>query len=120
MGYFYTGCTLLFTIYGQIVLKWRINNLGILPTSLFEKIIFLIKMIFDPFVFSSFFSAFIASLFWMAALTKFEISKIYPFMSLSAPLVFFLSIFLLGETFTWGKVIGLLLVILGTVITVRY
>ena len=27
-GYFYVFCTIFFTIYGQIILKWRLNILG--------------------------------------------------------------------------------------------
>ena len=78
------------------------------------------KLIFDPFVFSGFASAFIASLFCMAAMTKFEITKAYPFMSLAPALVFVIGIFFLGEAFTIGKVVGLVLIILGTIVTVKF
>jgi drug/metabolite transporter (DMT)-like permease len=61
-----------------------------------------------------------ASLFWMAAMTKFEITVAYPFMSLAPVLVFLLGILLLNETFTYGKVLGLVLIIVGTIITVKY
>lgn len=47
-------------------------------------------MPFSPIVFSGFVSAFMAFLFWMAAMTKFEITVAYPFMSL-APILAFLS-----------------------------
>ncbi|NMB01545.1 MAG: EamA family transporter, partial [Firmicutes bacterium] len=43
----------------------------------------------------------------------------YPFMSASFILVFLLSMFLFGETFTWGKVIGLLLITAGIFVTVK-
>jgi len=39
------------------------------------------NFLFDPLIFSGFASAFIASFFWMAAMTKFELSYAYPFMS---------------------------------------
>ncbi len=119
-GYIYIFGTILFTIYGQIILKWRLNNFGSLPDGSFDKIKFLLGALFDLYIFSGFVSAFIASMFWMAAMTKFEITVAYPFMSLSPALVFFIGIFLLGETFTWGKVIGLFLIILGTVVTVKF
>lgn len=119
--YFYIFGTLFFTVYGQIVLKWRLSGLKVvLPEGIWDKIIYLAKLIFDPFVFSGFASAFIASLFWMAAMTKFEITTAYPFMSLAPALVFVIGVLFLGETFTIGKVVGLLLIIIGIVITVKY
>ena len=120
MRYLYIFGTLFFTVYGQIILKWRIGKVGFsLPESgIVDKIVALIKLIFDPFIFSGFASAFIASMFWMAAMSKFEITQAYPFMSLAPAIVFILGVWLLNETFTYGKVIGLVLIILGTIITV--
>lgn len=119
--YFYIFGTLFFTVYGQIVLKWRLTNLKVvLPESAIDKAIYLLKLIFDPFVFSGFASAFIASLFWMAAMTKFEITQAYPFMSLAPALVFVIGVFFLGEVFTIGKLVGLLLIILGIIVTVKF
>jgi uncharacterized membrane protein len=119
--YLYIFGTLFFTIYGQIVLKWRLTNLKIvLPESLSDKVMYLIKLLFDPYIFSGFVAAFIASLFWMAAMTKFEITQAYPFMSLAPALVFVIGMFFLGETYSIGKVIGLVLIVIGTIVTVKY
>jgi len=52
-------------------------------------------------------------------MTKFEITKAYPFMSLAPALVFLFGIALLGEAFTWGKLIGLVLIMVGIFITVK-
>jgi len=120
MGYLYIFGTLLFTVYGQIILKWRMTQLAFkLPNKAIDAVVELIKIIFDPLIFSAFASAFIASLFWMAAMTKFEITKAYPFMSLAPALVFVVGIVLLGEAFTWGKLTGLTFIILGIIITVK-
>ncbi len=120
MGYFYIFGTIFFTVYGQIVLKWRINGIGgTLPESFSDKVFFLIKLLFDPWVFSGFFAAFIASFFWMAAMTKFDISYAYPFMSSAFVLVFLLSVILFQETVTWQKIIGLLLIVAGIIVTSR-
>ena len=118
--YLYIFGTLFFTVYGQIVLKWRLSGLKVvLPEGIWDKIIYLVKLIFDPFVFSGFVSAFIASLFWMAAMTKFEITTAYPFMSIAPALVFITGVLFLGETFTIGKVVGLLFIIIGIIVTVK-
>ena len=119
--YLYIFGTLFFTVYGQIILKWRLSSLKVeLPESMMDKIVYLVKLVFDPFVFSGFAAAFIASLFWMAAMTKFEITKAYPFMSLAPALVFVIGMLFLGEQFTLGKLIGLVLIILGTFVTVKF
>lgn len=119
MGYIFIAGTIIFTVYGQLILKWRISKYGALPEDISEKFLFLAKLFLDPFIFSGFTSAFIASIFWMAAMTKFEISFAYPFMSLSFILVLFLSTYFLGEVMTLGKTIGLLLIVAGIIVTVK-
>ena len=119
--YFYIFGTLLFTVYGQIVLKWRLSTLKvILPVKSADKILYLTKLVFDPFIFSGFVSAFFACLFWMAAMTKFEITQAYPFMSLSPALIFIIGILFMGETFAIGKLLGLIIVIIGIIVTVKF
>jgi undecaprenyl phosphate-alpha-L-ara4N flippase subunit ArnF len=121
MAFLYVIATLLLTVYGQLMLKWRINKLGWkLPELNHEKIKALTYLILDPFIFSGFVAAFFASLFWMAAASKFEITKIYPFMSLAPVLVFMLSIPLFHESFSWGKVLGLLFILIGSIITFKW
>lgn len=77
-GYVYIAGTLVLTVYGQMILKWRMNNLGSLPEGTLSKIKFLFFALTDPFVLSGFSSAFVAAMFWMAAMTKFEITKRIP------------------------------------------
>lgn len=119
MGYFYIFGTIFFTVYGQIVLKWRMNGVGSLPESTTEKIVFLLKVLFDPWILSGFLAAFVASFFWMAAMTKFDISYAYPFMSSAFVLVFLLSVILFHEPITWQKVAGLILIVAGIIVTSR-
>lgn len=121
MKYLYIPGTILFTVYGQMILKWRITKLNwsMVDGNLGEKIIHYLKFLFDPFVFSCFVSAFIASVCWTMAMSKFEITTAYPFMSISPVIVFLLGVFILNETFTIGKVIGLALIVLGSIVTVK-
>jgi undecaprenyl phosphate-alpha-L-ara4N flippase subunit ArnF len=53
-------------------------------------------------------------------MTKFEITHAYPFMSLAPALVFLLGVFVLNESFTLGKVIGLIIIMIGIFITVKF
>jgi len=120
-GYLYIFGTILFTIYGQIILKWRITKLSwnMPDGNLAEMVRAYLSLLFDPFILSGFFSAFLASICWTLAMTKYEITFAYPFMSLSPAIVFLLGILFLNETYTFGKVIGLLLIIGGIIITVE-
>ena len=111
--------TVIFTVYGQLILKWRIGIFGPLPESFFNKIFFLFGVLFDPIIFTGFLSAFIASFFWMAAMTKFDVSYAYPFMSGAFVLVFVFSVFIFHEPLSWQKVLGLLLIVTGIVVTSR-
>ena len=122
MGYLYVIFTILFTVYGQVILKWRISDLNWsldMTGGIGKMIVSYMKFLFDPLIFSGFISAFIGSVFWMLAMTKFELTYAYPFMALSPALVFIIGIFVLGETFTIGKVLGLLVIMIGIIITVK-
>lgn len=117
MGYFYICGCIFFTVYGQLILKWRMNMKPALPEGFAEKVIALVKVIiFDPFVLSGFISAFLASLFWMAAMTKFSISFAYPFMSLAFVFVMLGAALFFGESLNLTKVVGTLVIISGLVI----
>ncbi len=122
MGYLYIFATLIFTVYGQMILKWRLSNLHfVIPNGKFSVIaIYFAKLLMDPYILSGFIAAFAASIFWMGAMTKFQITEAYPFMSLAPAIVFILGVWLLGETFTSGKVIGLVLIIIGLIVTVKF
>lgn len=119
IGYFYIFGTIAFTVYGQLILKWRIDQYDPLPAQLTGKLFFLAKLFLDPFLMSGLASAFIASLFWILAMTKFEISYAYPFMSLAFVLVFLFSVFFFEESVNSSKVIGLTLIVLGIFMTSR-
>ena len=117
--YLYILATLVFTVYGQLILKWRIAQLGQLPAELIDKLKFLIGLLFDPAIFSGFAASFLASLAWMAAMTKFDLSHAYPFMSLNFVVVLLLSGWLLNEPLSFHKIAGVGLIVIGTVITTR-
>lgn len=119
MGYLYIAITVLLSTYGQLILKWRLNQLGPLPEALWSKLVFLLWSLLDPYILSSFVAAFLASLTWMAALSKFQLSFAYPFMSLSFILVMVASYWFLGEELTILRLAGCLLIVAGVVMISR-
>lgn len=116
MGYLYIAGCIALTVYGQPIIKWRMSSKGELPKNTAEKLIFLLQTLFgDIFMRSGFVAAFVGSLFWMAAMTKFEFSFAYPVMSLA----FAVSVLLFGETMSLGKFVGLLLLVAGIFATAK-
>jgi uncharacterized membrane protein len=119
LDYVYILATIVLTVYGQLILKWRINQLGSLPLELTDKFKFFLGLLFDPLIFSGFAAAFLASFAWMVAMTKFDLSYAYPFMSLNFVVVLLLSAWLLGEPMNIQKTVGVILIVLGTVVAAR-
>jgi multidrug transporter EmrE-like cation transporter len=113
MNYLYIALTIIFTVYGQVIIKWQAGLAGALPEGGGDKLLFLLRLILNPWVMSGFFVAFFASLTWMAAMTKFPLSHAYPFMSLAFVLVMFLSALFFQEPLSWPKVVGMALIVAG-------
>lgn len=116
MSYFYILCTILLTVYGQIAIKWQVLKVGPLPEAGAEKIWFLLHLLLNPWVISAYLAALLASVTWMAAMTKLPLSHAYPFMSLAFVIVMMLSGVLFHEPITMPKIAGLCLVVFGLVI----
>lgn len=117
MAYLYIFGTVAFTVYGQIVLKWRIVRYGVLPEPFAEKLLFLLRLMLDGYILSGFLAAFLASLCWMAAMTKFDVSFAYPFMSAAFVFVLVFSVIVFHEPLTWQKILGLVLIGAGILVT---
>lgn len=117
--YSYIFATIGLTVYGQLILKWRIAEFGSFPSELNSKLKFLLGLFLDPLILSGFIAAFLASLTWMAAMTKFDLNHAYPFMSLNFVVVVLLSGWLLNEPISIQKVMGVVLIVIGTLFVAR-
>jgi len=118
-GLLYILSTILLTSYGQVIIKWRMNQLPPFPEALLQKLWALFLFVFDPYVFSGFLAAFLGSLTWMAALNSIPLSRAYPFMGITFFVVAVLSVFFLGEHMSWQRWLGSALVIAGVIFLAR-
>jgi multidrug transporter EmrE-like cation transporter len=116
MSYLYVLFTILLTVYGQLAIKLQVIKAGALPQGNLEKIGFLLHLLINPWIISAFLAALLASVAWMAAMTKLPLSFAYPFMSLAFVLVMVFSSLLFNEPITAHKMIGVALVIVGLAI----
>lgn len=113
IGYSMIFSTVILTVYGQLIIKWRVSLKGELPIGLFNKAHYFAKLLMDVWILSALIAAFIAALCWMAAMTKYELSYAYPFVSLGFALVVILSAVFFGESLTYAKITGIALIMLG-------
>ncbi len=116
MSYGYVFLTILLTTYGQLVIKWQVAAAGAFPADPGDKILFLARLLLNPWIISALAAALVSSIAWMAALTKLELSHAYPFVSLAFVLVMLGSAWFLNEPVTLLKIAGLVLVCAGIVV----
>ncbi len=112
-AWFYVAGTVALTVYGQLIVKWQVDQNGGLPATTDEKLRFLGQLFTNPWVLSALAAAALAAASWMLALTHFELSIAYPFVSLSFVLVLVASAIFFDEGITVVKVAGVMLILLG-------
>ena len=115
----YILAVIVLTVCGQLILKWQVAKAGAFPLSFQERAVFLLRLVLNPWITGGLFAGFLASLCWMTAMTKFELSYAYPFMSLAFVLVLLLSAPLFHETVTIAKILGVLLIVAGIIVASR-
>jgi multidrug transporter EmrE-like cation transporter len=112
----FVAVTIALTVYGQLVIKWQVLDAGDFPATWGERISFLGRLLINPWVISCFVAAGVAALFYISALTRFDLSVVYPFMALSFVFVLVLSSVFFGEAITPLKTIGIGLIVAGLAI----
>jgi multidrug transporter EmrE-like cation transporter len=116
-NHIYIILTVFLTVYGQLLLKWRVSYWQKqLPVGI-NKFEFLFKLFTDFWVIQSVLLAMLAMASWMFVLTKFELSYAYPFTSLSFVLVLVASYLIFAESITITKLIGVAFIIVGVIIS---
>ncbi len=118
MSYFFIAMTIALTVYGQLILKWRV---GVFMSSVAPPytITHGIMLLLNPWVISAFAAAFGASLFWMAAISRLPISKAYPFMALNFVFVMAFAAVIFNESLNHYKLVGTAIIIVGVLVLSR-
>jgi len=78
-----------------------------------------VRLLLNPWIISSYVAALLASLFWLGAIRRLDLSYAYPFTSLAFVLVLGLSAIFFHEAITGPKVAGIILIIAGIVVASR-
>jgi drug/metabolite transporter (DMT)-like permease len=119
MDHIYIFITVLATVYSQLIIRWQTSLAGPLPDNTIDIITYIANLLMKPWVLSGLFSTFIAGIAWMLAMTKFEISYAFPFVSLNYIIIMAAGFFLFGETISTLKIVGGMVVIIGIYIIAK-
>lgn len=118
-GYLLVVLTVALTVVAQVLIKWQVDRAGALPADWPERLTFALRLVGNPWVIAAFALAAVAAVAYMVALTRLEVSRAYPVMSLSFAAVLLFSSALFGEALTIAKVAGVLLILLGVLVGIR-
>jgi len=119
IGYISVLMTIIFTMYSQLIIKWQVNNAGELPLDGFGKLKFLLILLLNPWVISAIIATLGAGLSWMLAMSKFDLSYAYPFLSLVYAFMMVASVIFFNESLTMNKMIGVFFIMIGIVILTK-
>lgn len=115
----YIIMTVFFTVYSQLIMRWQVAGAGPLPGDLYGKVCYILNIMLSPWVISGVVATFLAGVSWMLAMTKFEISYAFPFISLNYIFVLAAGFFLFNEPINLTKLVGGGLVVLGLIVIAK-
>ncbi len=120
-AWLFIAATILFTVYGQIILKWQMSKVDttLVSSGLYGKVVFFGGMLLKPWVISAYLAAFLASAAWMMAILRLPLSTAYPFMALNFVLVILAGYLWFGEQLRPGQMLGAALIVLGVALMGR-
>jgi uncharacterized membrane protein len=106
----------IFAAFGQVSWKLGMNQAGQLATL---NLTTLSTVLLNPYVLLGFVMYGLSTIFWLIALSKKDLSFVYPFISLTYILVLVLSSLVLKESIGLNKIVGTLAIMIGLIIISR-
>jgi uncharacterized membrane protein len=98
---------------GQLLLKLGMADVGLIDGIYLEKVI---QMFTNPTVVVGLIVFGISTMFWLTALSRKDLSYVYPFIGINMVLVFLLSAVILHEELGIYRIIGMAVIVLGAVV----
>jgi multidrug transporter EmrE-like cation transporter len=110
------AATIVFTVYGQLIVKWQVGKAGAIPASTTDRVEYFLRLFVSPWMLTAWAGVGVAAVCWVYALTKFELSRAYPFMSATFVLVLIGSAVFFQEHLSVLRIAGLALIVAGLVV----
>jgi len=108
--------TILFALYSQLVIKWRMSEVAEMPTELLPKGKFLIHLLLSPWMMSAALAIFFGGLTWMNAMSRFDLGYAYLYIGLLFLLTMISSVVLFHEPLNLPKVLGSVVILAGIIL----
>ena len=116
-NYLILATSILLAVAGQLMMKRGMMAVGSFPLSeIFQK---LLPMFLNPFVFFGFACFGLSSIFWLVVLSRFQISLVYPMVSVAYILVALFSMVVFKESVTLIRWLGILAIMFGVFLISR-
>lgn len=119
IGFSLLAAVILLTVFGQLILKWRLNHLLPISSGIRHPLFQLLWLLLDPIILSGLVAALFASIAWLGVLKRFDFAFAYPFMSLNFAIAILGSAWLLHEAVSVQRFMGVALIIVGTIVAAR-
>lgn len=117
LNHLYIFLSIGFAVSSQLIIKWQMSHVEAIDNlKLIDKFLFMSAMLLNPYIMLSIVLTLLSGLSWMIAMTKFEISYAYPYTALGFIFILFFSSFFLGESASYSKILGTLLIVSGVII----
>ena len=111
--------SVLLNVAGQIFIKFGTRAMGVIELNHSGVMQELIRVFSNGYIWGGLIAYGIGTIFWISALSKADLSYAYPFLALGYVLIIIFSYFLFREPFTFNKILGIVLVILGLIFISR-
>ena len=113
----FLAVSILLAVTGQLLMKKGMIVFGTFPADQFLKNI--IPMVLNPFVFAGIACFGFSAITWLVVLSRMELSKVYPMVSVAYVLVAIASYIFFKENLSVIRVAGIAVIILGVILISR-
>ncbi|GAI81331.1 unnamed protein product [marine sediment metagenome] len=106
-------------VVGQLLLKMGMLRIGRFSLNISTIVQQYTRIFLNLFVIAGVIGFFLSMMVWLYVLSRLELSTAYPFVALNYVLILFVSHFLLKETITPVKIMGVAVIVLGVFLISR-
>jgi len=106
-------------VVGQLLLKMGMLRIGRFSLNISTIVQQYTRIFLNLFVIAGVIGFFFSMLVWLYVLSRLELSTAYPFVALNYVLILFVSHFLLKETITPVKIMGVAVIVIGVFLISR-
>jgi len=107
------------SVTGELLLKHGMNQMGVLSLNPGTLLPSLVRTFSSPFILLGFAAVFGGSIFWLAVISRVQLSYAYPLLSLGYVIVVISSWAFLNEQLSLQRVAGVLVICLGVFVVSR-